>query len=575
MIRFRRLFDVATGVDRRQVAEFQAVFRKSFPYESAVADRIPKLLTRAAHRDFELIVLIAEDERSRVLGFTVTFFFRDVRYAYLQYIASDPARRARGIGGALYEATRELLTHKGGRGLFFDVPTDDAAKVKDPSHLAINRRRLEFYERYGAFPISGTLYDVLPNPANEGNLVFLVYDPLGRTANLARGDARKAVRHIMRDQYGYHRDNAYVREVIESFRDNPVRLRPPRYVKSSAEAAPPVTWLRPIKLVVTEGHQIHHLREKGYVERPVRVRAVLRGLEGLPCERRPARRFGAAPIRAVHDPGLVSYLANVCARLDADTLLYPEVFPIRRPERRPRALESRAGYFCIDTFTPLTRNAYTAARAAVDSTLSAAELLLGGERLVYALVRPPGHHAERAVFGGFCYFNNAAIAAHWLSGYGRGALLDIDYHHGNGSQDIFYRRGDVLTLSIHGHPNISYPHFSGFADERGEGAGLGRNRNYPLREGVDDARYLDVLDDALSHVRRFKPEWLVVSLGYDIMRGDPTGTFLVTVRGMRRIAERLGRLGLPTLVVQEGGYSMLNLRHGARAFITGIASTWY
>lgn len=575
MIRFRRLFDVATGVDQRRVAEFQAVFRKAFPYESAVADRFPKLLANASRRDFEIIVLIAEDERSRVLGFTVTFFFSEIRYAYLQYIASDPERRARGIGGALYEATRELLSHKGARGLFLDVPPDDAAKLKDPARLTNNRRRLEFYERYGAFPVTGTLYDVLPNPANDGHIVLLVYDPLGRKGSLSRSDARKAVRHIMRAQYGIRRDNAYVRRVIESFRDDPVRLRIARYVGSPVEAQPEARWLRPIKLIVIEGHQIHHLREKGYVERPVRVRAVLRGLERLPYERRPARHYSEAPIRAVHDPGLVTYLANVCARLDADTLLYPEVFPLRRPERRPRALESRAGYFCIDTFTPLTRNAYTAARAAVDCTLSGADLLLSGERLVYALVRPPGHHAERAVFGGFCYFNNAAIAAHWLSGHGRGALLDIDYHHGNGSQDIFYRRGDVLTVSIHGHPNISYPHFSGFADERGEGAGLGFNRNYPLREGVTDERYLEVLDDALDHVRRFKPEWLIVSLGYDIMRGDPTGTFLVTARGMRRIAERLGRLALPTLIVQEGGYSVWNLRRGARAFITGIASTWY
>lgn len=575
MIRFRRLFDVATAADQRRMAEFQAVFRKAFPYEGAVADRVPRLLTGARRRDFEPVVLIAEDARSRVLGFTVTFYFPDIRFAYLQYIASDPERRARGIGGALYEATRELLVRKGARGLFLDVPPDDASKLKDRTRLATNRRRLEFYERYGAFPIAGTLYDSLPNPANDGIIVFLVYDSLGRKSGLGRAHARKAVRRIMRAQYGFRSETAYVRQVIASFRDDPVRLRPPRYVGAATEVQPAAIWLRPIQLIVIEGHHIHHLREKGYVERPVRVRAVLRGLDGLPYERREVRRYGEAPIRAVHDAGLVTYLANVCARLDADTLLYPEVFPIRRPERRPRALESRAGYFCIDTFTPLTQNAYAAARAAVDCALSGADLLIAGDRLVYALVRPPGHHAERAVFGGFCYFNNAAIAAHRLSGHGRGALIDIDYHHGNGSQDIFYRRADVLTLSIHGHPNISYPHFSGFADERGEGAGRGYNRNYPLREGVTDERYVEVLDEALDHIRRFKPAWLVVSLGYDIMRGDPTGTFLVTARGMRAIAERLGRLGLPTLIIQEGGYSVWNLRRGARAFLTGIAGTWY
>ncbi|MEQ8193447.1 MAG: histone deacetylase family protein, partial [Rhodospirillales bacterium] len=246
-----------------------------------------------------------------------------------------------------------------------------------------------------------------------------------------------------------------------------------------------------------------------------------------------------------------------------------------RPEKRPKELESRAGYFCADTFTPLTHNAYRVARTAVDCALTAADLLLQGERIAYALCRPPGHHAERAVFGGFCYFNNAAVAAHRLSAHGRVALLDIDYHHGNGSQDIFYRRSDVLVSSIHGHPNRSYPHFSGFADERGEGEGLGFNHNYPLKAGIDDAAYLDVLETALRTIRRFKPTWLVLSLGFDIMKGDPTGSFVISAKGMKRIAERIGHLGVPTLVVQEGGYSVLNLRQGAGAFFMGIAGTWY
>ena len=148
-------------------------------------------------------------------------------------------------------------------------------------------------------------------------------------------------------------------------------------------------------------------------------------------------------------------------------------------------------------------------------------------------------------------------------------------YHGNGSQDIFYRRSDVYTLSIHGTPNLSYPHFAGFDDERGEGEGKGFNRNYPLRRGVDDARYLEVLDEALRQIRRFRADFLVLSLGFDIMRGDPTGSFLVTVRGMRSIGVALGRHGIPMLVVQEGGYSVVNLRQGARAFFSGLGSTWY
>ena len=154
----------------------------------------------------------------------------------------------------------------------------------------------------------------------------------------------------------------------------------------------------------------------------------------------------------------------------------------------------RAGYYCIDTFTPISRNAYPAARRGVDCALTAARELLAGRRIAYALVRPPGHHAERRSFGGFCYFNNNAIAAQYLTAYGRVAILDIDYHHGNGQQDIFYRRSDVLTVSIHGHPGFAYPYFSGFKEECGEGEGEGFNLNLPLPEAVDGAAYRKALE---------------------------------------------------------------------------------
>jgi acetoin utilization deacetylase AcuC-like enzyme len=295
----------------------------------------------------------------------------------------------------------------------------------------------------------------------------------------------------------------------------------------------------------------------------------------LPIETVAARRFPKRHITAVHDPRLVSYLRALSKRLDEKTIVYPEVFPIRRPERAPKALEDRAGYFCADTFTPITHAVYGAARHSVDVALTAAELILKGEQYAYALCRPPGHHAERRIFGGFCYFNNAAIAANHLAGAGRVALLDIDYHHGNGAQDIFYSRSDVYTLSIHGHPRLSYPNFSGYADERGDGEGRGFNRNWPLEPPVDDDRYLEVLNEALGVIRRFKPDYLVVSLGFDIMRGDPTGLFDITVSGLERIAQHLAGLRVPVLIVQEGGYSVRNLRIGARGFFGELAKAWF
>jgi acetoin utilization deacetylase AcuC-like enzyme len=328
-------------------------------------------------------------------------------------------------------------------------------------------------------------------------------------------------------------------------------------------------------VVIAEHHDIHHVRERGYVERPARVDAILKGLAPLAIERRAPRHYDDRPIRAVHDADFVSYLTEACKKLDPKETVYPYIFPIRRPDRKPRDRAVRCGYYCIDTFTPLSQSAYTAARAAVDCAVTGADLVAAGEHLVYALCRPPGHHAERRVYGGFCYFGNAAIAAHRLTSRGNVALLDIDYHHGNGAQDIFYARDDVLTLSLHGHPNHSYPYFSGFADELGEGAGLGFNVNYPLAEGIDDAQYLKVLSGALAKIGAFRPASLVVSLGFDIMRGDPTGSFVITPKGMQRIGEQLAALDLPTLVVQEGGYSIRNLVRGSGAFFGGLCQGWF
>jgi acetoin utilization deacetylase AcuC-like enzyme len=285
------------------------------------------------------------------------------------------------------------------------------------------------------------------------------------------------------------------------------------------------------------------------------------------------RHFGEEYLRSVHAGDFVTYLKAVCEKLRSDRPVYPYVFPIRRADRRPKDMAVRAGYYCIDTFTPLDRNAYRAARQAVDTALTGAEELLHGRRVAYALCRPPGHHAEHRTFGGFCYFNNAAIAAQFLSESGKVAILDIDYHHGNGAQDIFYQRDDVLTISLHGHPNHSYPYFSGFSDEEGADAGRGFNLNFPLPENTDEPTYLAILDKALKRIQKFAPTFLVVCLGLDTMKGDPTGSFVLTAGSMGKIGRALGNLGLPILVVQEGGYSLRNLRRGTPSFFSGMGKT--
>jgi acetoin utilization deacetylase AcuC-like enzyme len=235
-------------------------------------------------------------------------------------------------------------------------------------------------------------------------------------------------------------------------------------------------------------------------------------------------------------------------------------------------LAVRAGYYCIDTFTPLNANAFRAAKGAVDCALTGAQKIREGSWLAYALVRPPGHHAERKSFGGFCYFNSAAIAAHFLSQHGSVAILDIDYHHGNGQQDIFFSRSDVLTVSIHGHPSFAYPYFSGFVEETGEGEGEGYNVNYPLQEQIDGEKYLKTLAGAVKRIREYDPRFLVVALGLDSAKGDPTGSWSLIAKDFEAVGRVIGGVRRPTLVIQEGGYRIRDVGKNARHFFRGLWS---
>ena len=363
----------------------------------------------------------------------------------------------------------------------------------------------------------------------------------------------------------------YVDRVVNSFRDDPVQLREPKYARNSGEPAGTRPRERKIALIVNQDHAIHHVNDRGYVEAPVRISSIRKELDRTQLfEEIAASSHGTAPIEAVHDPGFVSFLKHACRNVPAGKSVYPYVFPVRNRARPPRELPLRAGYYCIDTFTPLNANAYKAARRSVDCALTGADCLLDGSRAAYALVRPPGHHAEREAFGGFCYFNSAAIAANYLSGHGKVALLDIDYHHGNGSQDIFWQRRDVLTISIHGHPRLTYPYFSGFEDEKGAGEGKGYNLNLPLAENLDGAAYRKVLARALQRVEKFGPQFLVLALGLDTAKGDPTGSSRLLAKDFGENGKMIGSLGLPTLVVQEGGYRTQTLGVNARHFFTGF-----
>jgi len=558
--------------DRDRVEQVKGIFRSNFAYLPGYEEKISHMLDHPFKHGYRAVLLVSEDARRRVTGFALVLHFPEINSSFLDFLGVAPHIHGGGLGGALYEAARDEVRQLGSRGMYLEALSDDPAHVQDASELEHNRQRLRFYERYAVYPLIGTLYD---KPTARLPAGLLLFDGLGRTKPLGRDEARAAVRLIIKRKHGQQVSPDYIERVVQSIKDNPVQFRPPRYVKPGPRAreVAPSRLEKPFALVVVKNHAVHLVHQRGYVERPARIEAVLEGLAptGLFAEVSP-RRFGEERIRAVHDSDFVNYLKAVCQKLGLKRPVYPYVFPVRRPERPPRDLAVRAGYYCVDTFTPLDRNAYEAARGAVDVVLTATDEVLSGRRVTYALCRPPGHHAGRRTFGGFCYFNNAAIAAHRLSRLGKVAVLDIDYHHGNGTQEIFYQRDDVLTLSIHGHPGIAYPHFSGFADETGEGRGRGFNRNLPLPEGADDAAYLGVFEKAVERIERFKPVVLVVSLGFDTLRGDPTGSFRVPVGAMTVIGRRLGAMGLPLLVVQEGGYSLRNLRRGGPALFLGMSA---
>ena len=573
MFRIRRIHDDVLPINREAIRQVQQIMQEQFPGAPARdAEDLVGHLRNPFARNFQVILHVAEKQNGPVQGFALVLFEPTLKMYFLDYIAARARLTSRGIGGALYQRVREDAVEQGADAVFFECLPDDPADCADPAVLADNRARLRFYEHFGARP---AVENAFTKPLGDDNdcMPYLVIDPLGGTRGLRRDFVREAVRAILERKYAHLCPPAYVEEVVNSFAADPVPLREPRHVRKTAPAvaAPAVVTTERIALFVNASHDIHHVSSRGYVEAPVRVTRIMQELDKTNAfERLPAPERSLDAVMQVHDRAFVKYMRKICLELPADKSVYPYVFPIRNASRPPSDLAMRAGYYCIDTFTPLNRNAYLAARGAVDCALAGAAALRDGRRLAYALVRPPGHHAEHKVFGGFCYFNNAAIAAQSLTGLGPVAILDVDYHHGNGQQDIFYAREDVLTVSIHGHPRFAYPYFSGYPEEQGEGAGKGYNLNLALPERLDGERYREALGRALRRVQAFKPTVLVLALGLDTAKGDPTGTWSLSADDFHENGRRIGALGLPTLVIQEGGYRTRTLGINARSFFTGL-----
>ena len=311
-------------------------------------------------------------------------------------------------------------------------------------------------------------------------------------------------------------------------------------------------------------------------EQPQRIEVLRAAAEAAGCVFEAPEDHGMGPIAALHPPEYLTFLETIHTRWsripDASDEVIPNIHPDRRSASYPRSAVGQAGFHQADTACPIAAGTWEAAYWSAQTALSGADALLSGARAVYALSRPPGHHAFADLAGGFCFLNNSAIAAEYLLRAGRRpAILDIDVHHGNGTQGIFETRKDVLTVSIHADPVRFYPFFWGHAHERGEGAGLGCNLNLPLERGTGDDAYLRTLDQALARIRAFGADAVVVALGLDAYERDPLKGLAVTTPGFARIAAAIAAQGWPLLLVQEGGYLCDGLGDNLTSFLGGIS----
>ncbi len=349
---------------------------------------------------------------------------------------------------------------------------------------------------------------------------------------------------------------------------------------------------QPLSVITSNDHRLHDPEFDIYsgslvrrFEVPQRVDRIREALADGPFEMKPPTAHGIEPVLRVHNPDLVDFLTTAWKEYTAviaspqaviaETFIHEglvEGMPVGRPPLTNGY--GRLGWFCFDTSSPLVEGSWPAALASVDIALSGADRLLAGERVVYSLCRPPGHHAARSAFGGFCLLNNAAIAAQSLldAGAGRVTILDVDAHHGNGTQQIFYQRGDVQFVSIHMDPEWNYPWFMGRTHERGDGRGAGANLNLPLPVGTTGDHYLTDLTAGIDALNAFDPDYVIVSLGVDPAAGDPTAGLSLTTDDFNAVGRVIGTIDRPLLIVQEGGYQLHRVGADVRAVLDGVCA---
>lgn len=336
--------------------------------------------------------------------------------------------------------------------------------------------------------------------------------------------------------------------------------------------------------IYSDDHARHHgsaeLGEgqmKPVVETPARAYTILERVRDVGLgEVAPPREFGEQALERVHTRAYLSFLESAWEAWRAehgDCDAFPIHWVVRGMRQvEPRGIEGRVGFFAGDAGSPITVGTWAAARASAQVALTGADEILAGRREAFSLCRPPGHHASRDVYSGYCYLNNAAIAAQACRdrGASRVAILDIDYHHGNGTQNIFYDRDDVHFVSIHADPGDEYPYYLGYADERGTGSGEGKNLNLPLPLGTSFDRYREALTTACKAIESEGADVLIVSLGADTYKEDPISSFRLETDDYPQIGKILASTGLPTLFVMEGGYAVRALGDNVLGVLTGF-----
>lgn len=322
-------------------------------------------------------------------------------------------------------------------------------------------------------------------------------------------------------------------------------------------------------IVYNHLHEKHHGRGElndGQImpcfEKPQRVEFIINEIKNRKLgELINPEKFDVSTIEQVHDKGYIEFLQTAWAQWTlehGDTDALPLIYPGRGLRNIiPEYIDGKVSYYALDAGTPITKTSWTAIQEGANTTISAAKAIQQGMPASFALTRPPGHHAHSDQYGGYCFVNNAAVAAQWLrdQGAARVSIFDVDYHHGNGTQDIFYDRDDVQFLSIHADPKQEFPYFLGYADELGKGRGEGFNFNYPLPWGTQWDKWQDALQQGLKEIDQYSPDALIISLGVDTYFEDPISRFALKSEHFLRMGEQIAKAKIPTLFVMEGGYA--------------------